>query len=185
MKLQGTWLVRSAVLAVALVGVSCSEANRDSSPVELVANSSQEVLLIDLANPPAGGLGTILLRAIPKGSVISDYMDVRLQSYRVTYRRTDGGSLVPASFVRSTSGIIPVGGAAQSLNDFLIVQSEALSQAPFAALLPQNGGRDPETGQSVIKMDAFVEIYGETLGGERVRATTIIPLWFCVGCSTT
>lgn len=177
-------LVALSALGLGLLAAGCNEANRNQSPVELVASTVQERLLIDFANPAAGNLGTIQIRAIPKGGTISQYMDVRLINYRVSYRRTDGGTQVPASFIRSTSGIIPVGGAAQSLNDFTVLQSEALNQAPFAALLPQNGGRDPETGNSVVKMEAFVEIFGETLGGERVRAAVTIPLWFCVGCTT-
>lgn len=172
-----------ALCAAALILTGCNEANRSRAAVEFVATTDQEVLLIDLANPPEN-LGSILLRAIPKGTEVTPYMDVRLRSYRVTYRRTDGGTQVPASFVRSISGIVPAGGTPQSLNDFLIIQNSALNQAPFAALLPQNGGRDPETGESVVKMNAFVEIFGETLGGDDVRATVTLPLWFCVGCTT-
>lgn len=183
--MRGTNLTRTllfSALSLALLG-GCNEANRSRAAVELVASTTQEQMLIDFANPVAGDLGTIVLRAIPKGDTISQYMDVRLLNYRVSYQRTDGGTQVPESFVRATSGILPVGGAGQSLNDFLILQSEALNQAPFAALLPQNGGRDPETGSDVIKMNAFVEIFGETLGGDRVKASVTIPLWFCVGCT--
>lgn len=176
-------LLTLSSMALAVMAAGCNEANRNTSPVELVATTAQEVLLIDFENPPAGNIGSILVRAIPKGDTISQFMDVRLINYQVSYTRTDGGTQVPATFVRSTSGILPVGGAAQSLNDFVIVQGQALNQAPFPALLPQNGGRDPETGLEVVKMNAFVEIFGETLGGDRVRASVTIPLWFCYGCT--
>jgi hypothetical protein len=175
------WAVSlSALLVLAL---SCSEANRTKAPVELVATTTQDVMVIDLLNPPATALGTIMIQAIQKGTVNDPtFLDVKLKSYRISYRRTDGGTLVPASFVRTTSGIVPVGGTGQSLNDVVIFNLDALNQAPFAALLPQNGGRDPETGQPVIKMDVTIEIFGETLAGDNVAARARIPLWFCAGC---
>lgn len=174
-------LIVTALLALLLI--SCSDASTRTAPVELVATTDQDVLIIDMLNPPSTALGTITLRAVQKRSVSDDrFLDVRLVSYRVSYRRTDGGTLVPTTFVRTISGILPVGGAAQTLNDFVIFNIDALNQAPFAALLPQNGGRDPETGQSTIKMDVIVEIFGETLAGDNVYDSVRIPIWFCVGC---
>lgn len=178
--------LRSGLLAATMLVMAsgCNETNRSRAAVQLVASTSQDVLVVDFANPPAGNIGTITIRAIPLGGTISQYSDVRLLNYRVSYRRTDGGTQVPEPFIRATSGIVPVGGPGQSLNNFVIVQADALNQAPFVALLPQNGGRDPETGQDVVKMDAVIEIYGETLGGDRVSASATIPLWFCIGCTT-
>lgn len=170
------------MMSVALLGAGCSETNRTEAPVELVATTDQDVLLLDLANPPEGNLGTIQLRVIPKGETTA-FTDVRLINYRVTYRRTDGGTQVPESFVRTTSGVLSAGAGAQSLNNFTIIRDDALLQAPFAALLPQNGGRDPETGEPVVKLEAGVEIFGETLAGQNVKAVVRIPLWVCVGCT--
>ena len=172
----------TGMLAFAVLLAGCSEANRTDAPVELVATTDQEVLLLDLANPPDGNLGTILLTVIPKGATTA-FTDVRLINYRVTYRRTDGGTVVPESFVRSTSGVLTAGGGAESLNGFTILRPDAFTQAPFAALLPQNGGRDPETGAEVVKLDVGVEIFGETLSGHDVKATVRVPLWVCVGCT--
>jgi hypothetical protein len=175
----------AALLALLLVA-GCSEINRTAAPVELIATNTQNVMVIDLLNLPTESIGEITLRAITKrpAAEIGDLrlLDVRLRSYRVTYRRTDGGSLVPQGFVRSISGIIPVNGGPTAIDDFLIVEGTAINQAPFAALLPQNGGRDPETGQPIVKMDAIVDIFGETLAGDAVSARTTIPLWFCAGC---
>jgi hypothetical protein len=174
----------AALLALLVAG--CSEINRTAAPVELIATNTQNVMVIDLLNLPSESIGEITLRAITKrpAAEIGDLrlLDVRLRSYRVTYRRTDGGTLVPQGFVRSISGIIPVNGGPTPIDDFLIVEGTAINQAPFAALLPQNGGRDPETGQTVVKMDAIVDIFGETLAGDAVSARTTIPLWFCAGC---
>ena len=58
----------------------------------------------------------------------------------------------------------------------------AFDQAPFAALLPQNGSRDPETGKPFVQMDIIIEVFGETLAGERVSGSARSPLTFCFHC---
>lgn len=127
-------------------------------------------------------VGTIKLQVIAKRSdVTGPASQVRVTRYRVSYQRTDGGKLVPAPFVRSMDVLINVGGNAE-LSKFLIVEPDALSQAPFAALLPQNGGRDPDTGRPFVKMDVILEVFGETLGGDNVYDATRFPLDFCYGC---
>jgi hypothetical protein len=180
-------LKTNLALALMVLGLTaaCSEANRSSAGVELIGTTDQDVLVIDLLNPPDTALGTILLQAIQTGSTTDNrFLDVNLINYRVSYERTDGGTQVPQSFVRTTSGVIPVGGAAAALNSFQIFTGEQLNQAPFVALLPQNGGRDPQTGQPIVKMNAVVDIFGETLSGKNVSTRVRIPLWFCAGCTT-
>lgn len=170
----------------------CSEANRETAPVELIATVDQDIQLIDINSPPdpdADPIGTIQLRAIvkristPTLPVDTTFLDVQLRRYRVSYRRTDGGTLVPASFVRSISGIVVTGGGATPINDFLVFELDALSRAPFVALLPNNGGRDPETGRQIVEMDIIIDIFGETLSGEAVSARAVFPLTFCAGCT--
>lgn len=162
----------------------CSEINRESSPVELLATIDQDIDTIDLLNLPTEQLGTILLRAIQKRTDSDPrFLSVELIRYQVSYRRTDGGSLVPASFVRTISGTVPVGGAPTSFNSFTVFDIGSLSQSPYAALLPQNGGRDPETGNRFVKMDVIIDIFGETLSGEDVSARAQAPFTFCAGCS--
>ena len=173
------------VLALALIAAGCSEVNREVAPVELIATAQQEISTIDILNLPTTSLGTITVQALAKRADASDtrFLDVRLLRYRVSYRRTDGGTLVPDSFVRTTSGLVTVGGAPQPLNDFLLLDIAQLRQAPFAALLPQNGGRDPETGRTFVQMDVVVDIYGETLAGDAVSARVAQPFTFCAGCT--
>lgn len=185
MKALTKWIQVTAVLAAALTVLSCNEANRGAAPVELIATSLSKVLVLDLADPTCGadGLGTITLRSIIKRTDPTDirFLDIKLKSYRVTYQRTDGGKLIPQSFVRSISGIVAAGNTA-ALNDFLIFEPGSTSQAPFAALRPQNGGIDPETGKRTVTLEIVVDIFGETLAGDDVSARTRLPLTFCVGC---
>ena len=179
-----------AVLALSAAMFGCSgELSDNAAPVELVVTNSQNLQLIEL-NPVIAAddpdcdqdIGSVNMQVIPKRSDVSgNAASVRVTRYRVSYQRTDGGRLVPASFVRSVDVLIGVGSEG-SLGSFLVVEPDALNQAPFAALLPQNGGRDPDTGRSIIKMEVILEVFGETLGGDNVSDATRFPLDFCYGC---
>ncbi len=179
-----TLLVVAAALAAALAGCSGELAN-NSSPVELVVTNSQTISQIDLAGGAGctGTIGAINMTVIPKnGAAVGEFLQVRVTRYKVSYQRIDGGSQVPQSFVRATDQLLGVGAAA-GLSNFTVLESDAITQAPFAALLPQNGGRDPVTGRPVVKMDVIVEIFGETLSGDRVYDATRFPLDFCYQCN--
>ena len=177
-------IIAAAALAAAVFGCS-GELTDNGSPVELVVTNSQTISQLDLlpgATGCTGTIGEIKMQVIPKNSSVGgNFVQVRVTRYRVSYQRTDGGRSVPFSFVRSTDQLIGVGATA-SLSQFLILEGDALTQAPFAALLPENGGRDPDTGRPVVKMDVIVELFGETLGCDRVFDATRFPLDFCFNC---
>jgi hypothetical protein len=153
--------------------------------VELVLSTTQALHQIDLqfgATGCATNLGTITMRIIPKNSnASSDLTNVRVNRYRVSYRRIDGGTQVPRAFVRSMDALVEEG-SQTSISDFIVFESDALSQAPFAALQPQNGGRDPETGRPFVKLEVIVEVFGETIGGDNVSDSTAFVLDFCYDC---
>lgn len=173
----------AALAAAAMFGCS-GEVTENGSPVDLLVTSAPKFGRVDLA----GGTGcssavadvTVRVQA-RNAAATGTFTQVRLQSYRVSYSRRDGGRTVPASFVRTVDTILAVGGTA-ALPEFIVLQGDAVSQAPFAALQPQNGGRDAETGRSIVNMDVIVEVFGETLGGDRVYDATRFPLDFCFGC---
>lgn len=181
------------IAAIALPSVailSCNSIARESAPVQLVVSGTQNINQVDLQTGAAGcatSLGTVELRVLllqdqtnPKTN--NTFNDVKLDRYQVTYQRTDGGKLVPPSFVRSTAQVLTANGAATSLSDFIAFETNALNQAPFAALLPQNGGKDPETGLGFVKMDIILTVFGETLAGERVQGSARFPVNFCYNC---
>ena len=175
----------ACALAAAVMGCS-SELTRNSAPVEFVVTNTQNLQILDIADNDdpdcEESVGTINMQVIPKNSEVSGQLNaVRVTRYRVSYQRTDGGRFVPAPFVRSIDTLIE-SGSSGSLTEFVILESDAVRQAPFAALLPQNGGRDPDTGRTIVKMDVIVEIFGETLGGENVYDATRFPLDFCFDC---
>jgi outer membrane murein-binding lipoprotein Lpp len=181
-----TIAMAALALAAAVLAGCSSELTDNSAPVELVVTNTQNLSQLDIApNDDAdcdASVGTITMQVIPKNaSVTSDFTQVRVTRYRVSYQRTDGGRQVPSPFVRSIDNLIAPGSSG-ALTNFVILEGTALNQAPFAALLPQNGGRDPDTGQRTVKMDVIVEIFGETLGGDNVYDATRFPLDFCYDC---
>jgi hypothetical protein len=176
-----------AVVALAALSVSgCSgELTESAAPVELLVTTTQRLTVLDIEPGNEATCGTAIATInmqvrprTPEGS--GPQSQVRISRYRVSYRRTDGGTVVPATFVRALDLLIAPGGSAGS--DFTVFQLGAFSQAPFAALLPQNGGRDAETLRDVISMEVFLEVFGETLGGDNVFDSTVIPLDFCYDC---
>ena len=177
----------AAVALLALATSSCSSELTDgAAPVEFVVTHSQNLSLIDI-NPPADDEscdqpgGTIQMQVIPKNaSATGPLVQVRVTAYRVSYTRTDGGTQVPAPFVRSIDTIVGPGETVGS--PFTVFELGAFSLAPFVALQPQNGGRDLETGKPFIGLNVTVEVFGETLAGDNVADATTIPIEVCYGC---
>jgi len=170
--------------AVMLLGLtSCNDVNKTKAVVEMLATFDSTILVGDLADPDCGPLGTLTLTTVVKQPepVRVDLLAVRLSTMRITYSRNDGGTVVPPSFVQSVSGLIDAGGSG-NVSGFLVFQPSAFTEAPFAALLPSNGGRDPETGNSTVGLEITIEVFGETLSGDKVSASTRFPLTVCVGC---
>lgn len=185
-----TWIRVALMVVLTAAALSCSsEITKSASPVELVVTNTQTLQKIDLqpgATNCDQNVGTIDVRAIlknPSGDVNQQFNDVRIRSYHVSYVRTDGGTHVPAPFTRSMDLLVPASGTATGLGTFIILQTDAITQAPFVSLLPTNGGRDVETGRTTIRMDVIVQVFGETLAGSNVSGSTRFPLDFCYQCS--
>lgn len=181
-----------AIVLLSVANLSCNSVARESSPVLLVVSGTQNLNQIDL-QPGAGGcatsIGTVLIsvhllqnQSDPLLPVSNGLNDVKLDRYQVTYQRTDGGKLLPPSFVRSSSQVLTAGGTSQTLGDFVAFETNAFNLAPFAALLPQNGGTDPDTGLGFVKMNIILTVFGQTLAGERVSGSATFPVNFCFNC---
>jgi hypothetical protein len=181
-------------LLLMVVAGSCNDINKQESPVSLVVSNSQNLHQIDLAGDPAGStkcqgtisdvhLTSVVVQPPTANTNVStaDLNQVKVDRYQVSYVRVDGGHLVPAPFVRSTSIVIASNGTGAPTT-FQAFDPNALNQAPFAALLPQNGGVDPETGRPIITMDVILTFFGQTLAGERVSGSTRMTLDFCFSC---
>lgn len=187
MNIMKNQVILVAVALVSMTASSCStELTDNAAPVELVVTNTQNLTRLDIDPLTtdadcAQQIGTVNMQVIAKNSsATGSFVQVRVRRYRVSYRRTDGGTIVPAPFVRSIDTLIGVGESVGS--NFTVIEAEALLQAPFAGLQPQNGGRDAETGQPVVKLEVFLEVFGETLAGDNVYDSTAFPLEFCYGC---
>jgi len=183
------------IVAIALPSVailSCNSVARESGSVELVVAGTQIINQIDLQGGAFGcatSLGTVNIRiqplqpqTDPTHPVSNQLLDVKLDRYQISYQRTDGGKLVPPAFVRATAQVISFTGGNQALSDFIAFETNALNQAPFAALLPQNGGKDAETGLGYVKLNIILTVFGQTLAGDRVQGTATFPINFCYNC---
>lgn len=178
-------LVGTVIMAMA--GCSGNDLTKSASPVALLTSTTQTLHTLDLT----GGtncnqaIGTVNMQAVIKnpssGTTNTTFEQVRVTSYQVTYVRTDGGKQVPAPFVMSMDVLLTPGGASQSTS-FVAFTTDSLTQAPFVALLPSNGGRDPDTGKASVSMDLVLTIFGETLAGDKVSAESRVPLTFCYNC---
>ncbi|HEX2062652.1 MAG TPA: hypothetical protein VHK90_18065, partial [Thermoanaerobaculia bacterium] len=162
-------------LAAVLVAGCSGELTDNAAPVELVVTHTQNLTHLDLApndDPDCDeNIGTVNLQIFPKNEQAEgNFIQVRVTRYRVSYRRTDGGTQVPAPFVRSIDTLIGVGTSVGS--NFTVLQSDAVNQAPFAALQPQNGGVDVETRRPLVRLEVILEVFGETLGGDNVYDST-------------
>jgi hypothetical protein len=193
MKSRSNWVRVALIVVVAAAAYSCgNEFTRSSSPVELIVTNTQAIQQIDLNGNGSSGntncdtdIGTISIQARLKNADANTdqrFNDVRITSYRVSYRRIDGGSSVPSAFVRPIDILVTAGGAPVGLSKFLILTGDALRLAPFASLFPNNGGRDPETGRGVVQLEVTVEVFGQTLAGTNVSGATRFPLDFCFQC---
>ncbi|MFA6956150.1 MAG: hypothetical protein WC538_09785 [Thermoanaerobaculia bacterium] len=174
-------LAMGALLGLASCG---SDINESGAPVELVASFAQQVLVYDWA-PETGctvGVGTLSVASVTKTTnPDTRFLAVKLSTIRITYKRTDGGTVVPPTYVQAMSGTIEPGSSGD-LSGMLLFDPNVLRQAPFAALLPENGGRDPETGKGAITIETKIEVFGETLAGDKVTTSTRFPISFCYGC---
>lgn len=179
------FMLRAAIAgAVLLAAVSCNnEINKDTSPILLVMNVTQNVNRWDIATTCDKNVADILLEARAKNpSLNTQFLDTRITSYRVTWRRADGGTVAPPVYTRAMDLLLTPGSTGASgffhFDDF----GGSFTQAPFAALLPQNGGVDAETKSKNIKFNIQLEVFGQTLAGDRVYSTTTLPLDFCYSC---
>ena len=185
------WIATAAATLMLPLLVACnsSDLGKQNSPVALVVTNKQDLSTIDILGGTGCNvdIGTINLQSFVKNpnantdiSVNPELNNIQITRYRVSYQRVDGGTLVPAPFVRSID-ILLTPGAASSGNKFTILQTDAFTQAPFAALV-SGDGRDPETQRKFITMDVIVEVFGSTLAGETVSGVTRFPLEFCASC---
>jgi hypothetical protein len=108
--------------------------------------------------------------------------DVNLKRWVIKPYRTDGGSTASPEWTYDNAVYVPADGNA-SLDNYRVYPFEFLGEVPLAYLLPENGGFDPETGNSNIRQSFELQIFGQTVSGKSV-ATEPISIafnFYCLG----
>ena len=69
------------------------------------------------------------------------------------------------------------------LENYRVYPYEFLGEVPLAYLLPENGGFDPETGNSNIRQSFELQLFGQTVSGKNVSTIPISIAFnfFCLG----
>ena len=175
-------------LTLAVMMVSCSGTST------LGGNEATVFLTVDIEeyNPDVDVCLTLTDIAISQMSITSTSsdpegatsanQDVTLRRWVITPYRTDGGTTASPEWVVDQGVFVPAGGSA-SLSNWRIFPREYLYEMPLLYLHPENGGFDPETGNTNIRQALELQIFGETVSGKNV-ATEKIPIaynFFCAG----
>jgi len=177
------------LIVLALAGLGCnSDVTRSSAPVELLMHTVDQPIqtyVISQATTTAcqQNVSNFQIENRIKNAATTNiqFLDVKLTRYQVTWTRTDGGKQVPAPVDRSMDLLIAAGGSS-STAVFHLGELGIFQQSPFVALLPQNGGKDPDTGLKVLKFNVTTTVFGQTLAGDNVSASSTIPLQVCYDC---
>jgi hypothetical protein len=125
---------------------------------------------------------TIQSEAKNPSASLNANQDVNLMRWVIRPYRTDGGTTASPEWTYDQAVYVPAGGSA-GLENYRVYPKEFLSEIPLAYLLPENGGFDPETGQSNIRQSFELQIFGRTVSGKSV-ATEPISIafnFFCLG----
>jgi hypothetical protein len=162
------------LLAAALVTACTNKQGETESPVFLTVDLQLQPGFVNVAVPAPVQLDTIVIASRLKNPNSSDpqgFANVTIENYTVTFRRTDGGTIVPPMQSFGGGVLVPSGGSA-TLNNYPIMYASAVQGTPMDQLLPFNGGIDRETGRTEIDMAFDITFYGHTVSGHRVQSET-------------
>lgn len=179
-------LLAAALLVLAAVPGCTNDEGESESPVFITVSLELQPGFVDVAVPAPVQIQEIELTSRLKNASQADpqgFADTQINSYTVRFRRTDGGTRVPATKTYGTGIVVPSGGTA-TLTNFPVLDANDLQQSPFDQLLPFNGGVDRETGRTQISLAFDITFFGRTVSGHRVQSETAsgILLFTCDGC---
>ena len=107
----------------------------------------------------------------PEGE-LSPNQDARLTDWEVTPRRTDGGTVTSPEWYNAITVYVPANGITD-MENYRIYPEEYLDDPPFNYLFPENGGVDPETGQSFIREALRLQLHGRIVSGKAISTTAV------------
>ncbi|HEY3203450.1 MAG TPA: hypothetical protein VGL03_07290 [Thermoanaerobaculia bacterium] len=160
--------------AVGLVAACTNKEGESEAPVFITVSMDLQPGFIDVGTPAPVQIQTITLSSHLKNANATDpqhFADAQINSYTVSFRRTDGGTLVPPLQTFGAGVLVPSAGTA-TLSNFPVLAASALQGTPFDQLLPFNGGIDRETGRDEIDTAFDITFFGSTASGFRVQSQT-------------
>ena len=155
------------LFSILLIMVSCTDQEKDPCPVYIDPEAKDYAnYAIDITSLVPPTMKTINLYSKKKNpsSTLSSLDDTKLDKMVTYWERIDGGTIAPKPFELHWTVLIPAGGQA-TLNNVPLMADEQLLEMPFTQLLPENGGRDPETGNMIIVCRAKTYFYCHTVQG--------------------
>jgi hypothetical protein len=167
------------LLFVTILLVSCGEpvGGSSKSPVFLVASTppDQWGAIVDVYTPGAPGGVTdeffnITINSIYKGAnpaTQTEFAEVIIQEYRVTYYRIDGNPNVPDPIEFHLGASLPAGSSV-TIN-VLFLRRDAKLKSPLKELV--FGG-----GEGAIEMNALIEFFGEDLMGNHLSTNVVLDM---------
>lgn len=179
-------LVLAALLVIAAAPACTNKQGETEAPVFITVSLELQPGFVDIGAPAPVQIDTIELQSHLKNPSQTDpqgFADTTINSYTVRFRRTDGGTRVPATKTYG-AGIVVTSGGTATLNNFPIMDASDLLLTPFDQLLPFNGGVDRETGRNQISMTFDLTFFGTTASGHRVQSETAsgILIFTCESC---
>ncbi len=160
--------------ALALASGCTNKEGQTEASVFITVSMDLQPGFINVGVPAPVQIQTITLNSALKNPDANDpqgFANTQINSYTVTFTRTDGGTLVPPPQTFGAGVLLPSGGQA-TLTNFPVLYASALQQSPFDQLLPFNGGIDRETGKDEIDTKFNITFFGNTVSGQRVQSQT-------------
>src|SRR5262245_13390903 len=146
-------LIALSLAAVLAAATGCTNPQGESeAPVFITVDLEEQPGFVNVALPAPVQVDTIILNSELKDPDAVDPQgmgDAQINSYTVSFTRTDGGTIVPPTQTFGCGVTVPSGGEA-TLENFPVLYEAAIQQSPFDQLLPFNGGIDRETGRDEI-----------------------------------
>ena len=160
----------SVVLAVTLSCGGNSTMNDTEAVVFLTADVTEYMPDINIAVAADVTISSMTIESHPKDpdADLTANQDVNLERWVITPQRIDGGSTASPQWQVDQHVYVPAGSSA-TLSNYRVFPEEYFHELPLSNLYPENGGSDPETGQSNIRQTLKIEIYGTTVSGKSVK----------------
>jgi hypothetical protein len=174
--------------ALALLAASCggnSTLDDTESAVMLTVDVEAYDPEIDICDPEQFDviIGTMHVYSNPKepGGTLGPAQDVNITRWVITPSRSDGGATASPEWSIDQGIYVPAAGDVD-LENWRVYPAEYFLLLPLSNLLPENGGFDPETGQTNIRQTLQLEMFGRTVSG---KAVSTVPIniafnFFCV-----